>query len=346
MSSSGRGSWRRSSQGRGGHFVIFKNLKSFSSYFCFCFSFRLNQTGLTDKCCLIISSLMSKSSKLRHLDLGNNDLQDSGLKLLSGGLASPLCRLQSLGLSGCMITDTGCALLATAVKSNPSHLRELDLTYNHPGEAGMKLLLAELQDPLSRLEMEHGGELRLQPGLRKYFCGLTLDSNTAHKQLRLTPDLKTVTASRERHPYADHPERFHFCQVLCAPPLSGRSYWEVEWQQVVHVAVTYRGISRRGTRQECLFGRNQHSWSLCCSGIGYSVLHQNREQVLRSPLSSGSNRVAVYVDHPAGTVSFFRVSEDELVHLHTFSAAFTEPLHAGLAFWFGGSGSRASLCSL
>lgn len=51
-----------------------------------------------------------------------------------------------------MITDTGCALLATAVKSNPSHLRELDLTYNHPGEAGMKLLLAELQDPLSRLE--------------------------------------------------------------------------------------------------------------------------------------------------------------------------------------------------
>ncbi|XP_078805252.1 NACHT, LRR and PYD domains-containing protein 3-like isoform X2 [Oryzias latipes] len=249
---------------------------------------RLNQTGLTDKCCLIISSLMSKSSKLRHLDLGNNDLQDSGLKLLSGGLASPLCRLQSLGLSGCMITDTGCALLATAVKSNPSHLRELDLTYNHPGEAGMKLLLTELQDPLSRLEclrMEHGGELRLQPGLRKYFCGLTLDSNTAHKQLRLTPDLKTVTASRERHPYADHPERFHFCQVLCAPPLSGRSYWEVEWQQVVHVAVTYRGISRRGTRQECLFGRNQHSWSLCCSGIGYSVLHQNRSRfsALRPP---------------------------------------------------------------
>lgn len=217
--------------------------------------------------------------------------------------------------------------------------------------------------------MEHGGELRLQPGLRKCeffvtpclreakvlqitvsppadFCGLTLDSNTAHKQLRLTPDLKTVTASRERHPYADHPERFHFCQVLCAPPLSGRSYWEVEWQQVVHVAVTYRGISRRGTRQECLFGRNQHSWSLCCSGIGYSVLHQNREQVLRSPPSSGSNRVAVYVDHPAGTVSFFTVSEDGLVHLHTFSAAFTEPLHAGLAFWFGGSGSRASLCSL
>uniref|UniRef100_A0A3P9JV60 B30.2/SPRY domain-containing protein n=1 Tax=Oryzias latipes TaxID=8090 RepID=A0A3P9JV60_ORYLA len=307
----------------------------------------LSSCNLSQRTCEALTSVLSSRTSLRDLDLSNNNIQESGLNLLSAGLESPHCRLETIRLSGCMITDTGCALLATAVKSNPSHLRELDLTYNHPGEAGMKLLLAELQDPLSRLEcLSTCAERHITVSPPADFCGLTLDSNTAHKQLRLTPDLKTVTASRERHPYGDHPERFHFCQVLCAPPLSGRSYWEVEWKQVVHVAVTYRGISRRGTRQECLFGRNQHSWSLCCSGIGYSVLHQNREQVLRSPPSSGSNRVAVYVDHPAGAVSFFRVSEDELVHLHTFSAAFTEPLHAGLAFWFGGSGSRASLCSL
>uniref|UniRef100_A0A3B3BQV6 B30.2/SPRY domain-containing protein n=1 Tax=Oryzias melastigma TaxID=30732 RepID=A0A3B3BQV6_ORYME len=178
------------------------------------------------------------------------------------------------------------------------------------------------------------------------FCALTLDSNTAHKQLNLTDDLKTVTAVRERRPYAEHPERFHFPQLLCAPALSGRCYWEVEWKQVVHVAVTYRGTSRRGTRQECLFGRNQHSWSLCCFGGGYSVLHQNKEQVLPPLPPSGSSRVAVYVDHPAGTLSFFRVSEDDLIHLHTFSTTFSEPLYAGLAFWFGGSGSSASLCSV
>ena len=55
-------------------------------------------------------------------------------------------------LSGCLITEEGCTSLASALRSNPSHLRELDLTYNHPGDSGVKLLSAGLEDPDWRLD--------------------------------------------------------------------------------------------------------------------------------------------------------------------------------------------------
>uniref|UniRef100_A0A671X6K1 SPRY-associated domain-containing protein n=1 Tax=Sparus aurata TaxID=8175 RepID=A0A671X6K1_SPAAU len=74
------------------------------------------------------------------------------------------------GLSGCLITQEGCVSLASALKSNPSHLRELDLSYNHLGDSGVKLLSNGQQDPhwrLDTLRVDHGGEQRLRPGLRK-----------------------------------------------------------------------------------------------------------------------------------------------------------------------------------
>ncbi|KAI4905553.1 hypothetical protein NFI96_022234 [Prochilodus magdalenae] len=78
-----------------------------------------------------------------------------------------------LRLSGCMITEKGCSSLASALRLNPSHLNELDLTYNHPGESGVKLLSARLKDPycsLNTLRVEHGGEIRIKPGPQKYSC--------------------------------------------------------------------------------------------------------------------------------------------------------------------------------
>ncbi|XP_048853449.1 NACHT, LRR and PYD domains-containing protein 12-like isoform X2 [Brienomyrus brachyistius] len=114
----------------------------------------LNSCDLIDKHCEVLSSaLRSNSSPLRELDLSDNDLQDSGVKLLSAGLGDLHCKLEILRLSGCRVTEEGCSSLASALKLNPSHLRELDLSYNHPGDSGVKLLSAALGDLYCKLEI-------------------------------------------------------------------------------------------------------------------------------------------------------------------------------------------------
>ncbi|XP_072235574.1 stonustoxin subunit alpha-like [Leuresthes tenuis] len=246
-----------------------------------------------------------------------------------------------------MITEEGCASLAEAVTSNPSHLRELDLSYNHPGDSGVKLLTAALKDP-HKLRVEPAGERWLTPGLRKYSCQLTIDTNTVSRQLKLSDNNRKVTRVEEVQSYPDHPDRFDGrCQLLCRNVLTGRCYWEVEWRGGVDISVSYRGIRRRGS-SACEFGWNDQSWSLSCSDGGYSVWHKNRKTAISSSSSSSSSssvsdRAAVYVDRPAGTLSFYRVSSDTLIQLHTFNITFTEkPLHPG--FKFRSSGSRLSLC--
>ncbi|XP_067441836.1 NLR family CARD domain-containing protein 3-like isoform X2 [Thunnus thynnus] len=310
----------------------------------------LSGCNLSERSCGALASVLSsRSSSLRELDLSNNDLHDSGVKLLSAGLESPHCALETLSLLGCQVTEEGCASLASALRSNPSHLRELDLSYNHPGISGEKLLSAGLEDPhckLDTLRLDHGGKQRLKPGLRKYVCKLRPDTNTAHRNLKLSDNNRKVTVTEQ--PYPDHPERFdHWYQLLCKDGLTGRCYWEVEWKGDVQISVTYRGIRRKGNSGLCMFGRNDQSWSLRCDDEdGYSVWHNNIViyPPSSSPSSSVSNRVAVYVDHPAGTLSFYRVSSDTLIHLHTFNSTFTEPLYPGFKVW--GTGSSVSLCSL
>uniref|UniRef100_A0A8C7I3V5 Uncharacterized protein n=1 Tax=Oncorhynchus kisutch TaxID=8019 RepID=A0A8C7I3V5_ONCKI len=305
----------------------------------------LNGCNLTEKCCeALASAFSSTSSNLRDLDLSDNNLQDSGVKLLSAGLENPHCKLETLRLSRCLITKKGCASLASALRSNPSYLRELDLSYNIPGDSGVKQLSAGLEDPHCRLEklnVDHRGEYWL---LKKYACDVTLDPNTACRHLSLSEGNRKVTRGKEDQPYPDHPGRFEFWpQVLCREGLTGRCYWEAEMSGGGDdIGMTYRGIGRTGNADDSKLGCNDKSWSLSCSDYGYTARHNKERTDL--PASSSSNRVGVYLDWPAGTLSFYTLSSsDTLTHLHTFTSTFTEPLYPG--FWVE-INSSLSLCEV
>uniref|UniRef100_A0A8C2JMM7 Uncharacterized protein n=1 Tax=Cyprinus carpio TaxID=7962 RepID=A0A8C2JMM7_CYPCA len=311
----------------------------------------LLRCNLSGQCCESLSSaLRSSNCVLRELDLSNNDLQDSGVKFISDGLKSANYQLQILRLSGCMVSEEGCGYLSSALSSNPSHLRELDLSYNDLQDSGVEVLSVGLNNPncqLKTLSVDHGGAIRITAGLQRcsYVRDLTLDPNTANTQLILSDENRKAIFVKDPQPYPDHPERFDTSpQVLCVESLTGRCYWEAEWSgRDVDIAVTYNGISRKwkGELNKCWFGYNDKSWCLVCSDNRFTVCHNNKGTLL--PGRAPSNRVGVYVDASANTLSFYSVSDTHtLTHIYTFNTTFTEPLYAGFKFYE--LNSSVSLC--
>ncbi|XP_049334387.1 neoverrucotoxin subunit alpha-like [Astyanax mexicanus] len=219
--------------------------------------------------------------------------------------------------------------------------------------------------------VEHGGKIRIKPGLKKYGCDFTLDLNTAQRRLSLSEENRRVEFREKLQSYPDHPERFDWYQQVLSRErvtgVTGRCYWEAEWSGGggAEVALSYKTISRKGDGLNCKFGENINSWSLFCSDNRYSVQHNNNRTDLSTP-PSGCRRVGVYVDCPSGTLSFYRVSSDThtpshtlthlhtlthspspshtLTHLHTFYTTFTQPLYAGFLVY--GSGSSVRLCKI
>ncbi|KAF4114157.1 hypothetical protein G5714_004380 [Onychostoma macrolepis] len=185
--------------------------------------------------------------------------------------------------------------------------------------------------------VDHGGESRITAGLRKYPHQLTLDLNTVNKHLSLSEDKREITVSSTDQPYPDHPDRFDvFEQVLCEESVCGRCYWELErGGGEAYVSVSYKSISRKGRGDECRFGSNDQSWSLVCSPFTFSFRHNNIETALSVEPSSCS-RIGVYVDHSAGTLSFYSVS-DTTTLIHTVQTTFTEPLYPGFYIIYPGS---------
>uniref|UniRef100_A0A669B7Z8 NACHT, LRR and PYD domains-containing protein 12-like n=1 Tax=Oreochromis niloticus TaxID=8128 RepID=A0A669B7Z8_ORENI len=304
---------------------------------------RLSGCNLSDRSCEALSSVLSsQSSRLTELGLSNNNLQDSGVKLLSAGMKSQYCQLETLRLSGCNLSDRSCETLSSVLSSQSSSLRELDLGNNNLQDSGLKLLFSAVESPMCTiLRVEPAGVRWLRPGLRKYSCQLTIDTNTVNTKLQLSDNNRKVTHVKEVQSYPDHPDRFDVCkQLLCRNGVTGRCYWEVEWRGNVYISVSYRRIRRKGST-DCVFGENDQSWSLYCSSDGPRSVWHNKIKASISPSSSVSNRAAVYVDCPAGTLSFYRVSSDTLIHLHTFNTTFTETLYPGFYFFPGAS---VSLC--
>ncbi|XP_031426987.2 tripartite motif-containing protein 16-like [Clupea harengus] len=173
----------------------------------------------------------------------------------------------------------------------------------------------------------------------QYSCHFTRDPNTANRHLHLSEGNRRVELSNEVQSYPDHPERFDvYPQVLCREGVSGRCYWEVEWSgECVYISVSYKSISRRGGGNKCGFGYNDQSWSLHLYSYDSSFYHNGKETKL--PLVA-SSRIGVYVDHRAGTLAFYSIS-DTMTLLHRVQTTFTHTLHPG--FWLRSYGSSVKL---
>ncbi|XP_062337013.1 tripartite motif-containing protein 16-like isoform X2 [Osmerus eperlanus] len=166
----------------------------------------------------------------------------------------------------------------------------------------------------------------------QYCSDMVLDVNTANPYLRVSDGRKGATTLSESQLYPDNPERFtSWAQVLCRGPLTGRRYWEVEWEgsRGVSVGACYKGMTRTGGGSDSKLGHNSKSWSLDCSNLGCSFQHNKDSTAVGVPCS---NRIGVFLDHGSGTLSFYSVS-DKMTLLHRTKTTFTQPLYPG--FWMG-----------
>ncbi|XP_067222387.1 tripartite motif-containing protein 16-like protein [Chanodichthys erythropterus] len=181
----------------------------------------------------------------------------------------------------------------------------------------------------------------------QYSHRITLDLNTVNEHLRLSERNTVITNTYpERQSYPDHPDRFdEYPQVLCRESVCDRRcYWEIECSEYVFISVSYKSISRKGRGDECQFGFNDQSWSLSCSPDSYLFWHNNIEAELpvkpiisRTVNEENHYRVGVYVDHSAGTLSFYSVSGDTMILIHTVQTTFTQPLYPGIYVDYYGS---------
>ncbi|XP_015248130.1 PREDICTED: tripartite motif-containing protein 16-like [Cyprinodon variegatus] len=168
-------------------------------------------------------------------------------------------------------------------------------------------------------------------GFLKYSQKITLDPATANMNLLLSKENRQVKRTNCEQSYPDHTDRFtDYNQVLSKEPLTGRCYWEVEWRgkEGIDVAVSYKNINRTGWLNQCKFGYNSKSWSICCDANSYAFFHKGVKTPVSGPVSS---RIGVYLDHRAGILSFYSVSKT-MTLLHTVQTTFTQPLYAGIGF--------------
>ncbi|XP_036374871.1 tripartite motif-containing protein 16-like [Megalops cyprinoides] len=200
--------------------------------------------------------------------------------------------------------------------------------------------ILKISETVNQVDLLQPPEPKSRAEFLRYSCQLTLDPSTAHTFLCLSEGNRAVTCGTVKQPYPDHPERFEErWQVLCREGLSGRCYWEAEWSGVngASIAVSYKEISRKGERIDCGFGNNNKSWRLDCISYTCNFWHNNNRTEIPVPPSC---RIGVYLDHRAGTLSFYSVS-DTMTLLHRVHTTFIQPLYPG--FWLGYAHSEVKL---
>ncbi|XP_072301453.1 E3 ubiquitin/ISG15 ligase TRIM25-like [Eucyclogobius newberryi] len=188
----------------------------------------------------------------------------------------------------------------------------------------LQLTLSPLQVLLSPVEPSS------REDFLQYYTEITLDPNTAQTRLSLSDGNRRATVMREDQSYPDHSDRFSdMCQVLSRESLRGRCYWEVEWSGAfVDIAVSYRDIQRKSSN-ECGFGFNDKSWALDCYKTDPLLWFNSVQSQVSGPVSS---RIGVYLDHSAGVLAFYSVSERKMSLLHRVQTTFTHSLYTGVRF--------------
>ncbi|XP_041847705.1 tripartite motif-containing protein 16-like [Melanotaenia boesemani] len=224
----------------------------------------------------------------------------------------------------------------TELKRKDAELKQLSHTEDHiqflHNYPSLSALITDVDVLLSQPRPKR------RAGFLKYSREITLDPNTAHTLLLLSEGNKKVTRIDEHQSYSSHPDRFtKYSQVLSRESLTGRCYWEVEMRGDGYVAVTYKKIRTGG---EFMFGENNKSWALYCNPATYALSYDNIRTSISGPFRS--SRVGVYLDHTAGILSFYNVSETRTL-LHRVQTTFSQPLYAGFLIYCG---SSARMCKV
>ncbi|CAN0124011.1 unnamed protein product [Lampetra fluviatilis] len=199
---------------------------------------------------------------------------------------------------------------------------------------------APVSSSLNLAKVISGGGVRTNLLAAVYGRSPTLDTNSAHDDLQISSDLRTMTQSGVPQGRPHHPHRFDYWpQVLCSESFSsGQHYWEVDVGSAwwCRVGVAYGTIPRRGDGAECRLGGSDVSWCLEKEDDSFSVLHGGVETSLSVP--QPPRRVGVHLDWDAGLLSFY--SADSMALLHSFNKTFTQPLHPGLRVGYYGESVR------
>ncbi|XP_061587329.1 tripartite motif-containing protein 16-like [Cololabis saira] len=253
------------------------------------------------------------------------------------------------------LTHTSSFRIRPLTHSSSISIRPLSLRYFQDVAAAVSEVRGELQDIL-RNRWTHvslpdtevdvllsQSEPTSRAGFLKYSCEITLDPNTVNTRLILSEENRKATLTDKDQPYSDHPDRFtkHHL-VLSRESLTGRHYWEVEKKgDEVLIAVSYKIISRIKRWTASGFGANDKSWGLFCGSKVSGLWHNSIRTSISHPQSS---RIGVYLDHGAGVLSFYSVS-DTMTLLHRVQTSFTQPLYVGLSVG-NKDGASAEFCKL